>query len=333
VAHGVPTIRTVAEEAGVSVATVSYVLSGRTGGSSRVSIPTQRRVLEAAERLGYQPNQQARGVRRGRTDQVCVALDRLDTSWSQGLVDAVSKAVETDGFTVLVLVDGDWRRFLLGKAADGALVDGIHDPERAAPALRAVADRGIALVVHTDLLEPDGFDVVRTDETPALREAMALLMSRHTRIGCLRSVPADPAVRGPEQSRYDVYAAALGNALDLDLVRDTECSRDLAYREALDLLDRPDRPTAILALDDQAAISAVHAARQLGIDVPDQLEVIGVGNTAEARSADPGITSAGPDRIFAEVAALLRRRLKEPDLPGELYLMPWQLNLRGTTLG
>jgi len=331
VARGVPTIRTVAEEAGVSVATVSYVLSGRTGGSSRVSVPTQRRVLEAAERLGYQPNQQARGVRRGRTDQVCVALARLDTSWSQGLVDAVSKAVAADGFTVLVLVDGDWRRFLLGKAADGAVVDGIRDPGRAAVALRAVADRGIALVVHTDLLEPDGFDVVRTDETPALREAMTLLMSRHTRIGCLRSVPADPSLRGPEQSRYDVYAAALGAGLDPNLVRDTEGSRDLAYREALDLLARPDRPTALLALDDQAAISAVHAARQLGIGVPAELEVIGVGNTPEGRSA--GITSAGPERIFAEVGALLRRRLQDPELPGALHRVPWQLNLRGTTLG
>jgi LacI family transcriptional regulator len=336
VARGVPTIRTVAEEAGVSVATVSYVLSGRTGGSSRVSIPTQRRVVEAAERLGYQPNQQARGVRRGRTDQVCLALDRLDTAWSQRLVDEVSQAVSEDGLTVLVLVDGDWKRFLLGKGADGALIDGIRDAERARPALRALADRGIALVVHTNVLEPDGFDVVRSDEATGLREAMALLLSRHRRIACLRSEPADPLARTAARERYAVYVDALREAgleVDDDLVRDAEGSRDRAYAESVDLLDRAHPPTAILALDDEAAICAVHAARRLDIAIPEQLEVIGVGNTPEARSAEPPVTSVGPERFFAEAAGLLRRRLQEPSTPGTLSYVPWQLNLGGTTRG
>ena len=316
-----PTIKAVAAEAGVSVATVSYVLSGRSGGDARVREETRQRVLAAATRIGYQPNQQARSVRRGRTEQVCLVLRQLDSPWARAMADEVSRTMREIGYSSLILLDGDWSRFLLGRGADGALIDGPLDPATDGPKLRALAKQGISLVVHSNDIEPDGFDVVRSDEQPALTAAMDLLTSGHRRIACLRTSSDD--------SRYAAYRAGLDRAgLRPDgLVRDTANSRNQAYRQAVDLLESPDRPTAIFACTDLAGTSAIHAAHRLGLTIPDDLAIIGVGNTPDAALADPPLTSVGAEAIYPAVAQLLLTRLQEGG-PGRLLEVPWAVHRR-----
>ena len=85
-----PTIRDVAASAGVSLTTVSYVLSGRHGGTTRISEPTRDRVYEAVRELGYVANRAARGMRRGRTDLVAVAVPDLEEPWGRALATAVA---------------------------------------------------------------------------------------------------------------------------------------------------------------------------------------------------------------------------------------------------
>ena len=93
-----PTIRMVAELAGVSTATVSYVLSGRRGdGGPGVSDPTAEKVKAAAERLGYRPNQAARAIRTGRTNTVILSLTMLSDPWSLSVIESVQKAAGSAG--------------------------------------------------------------------------------------------------------------------------------------------------------------------------------------------------------------------------------------------
>ena len=86
-----PTIRDVAKSAGVSLTTVSYVLSGRLGGTTRISDATQERVQAAAKELGYVPNQAARGMRRGKTDLVAIAIGDLEWPWDRALATAAAR--------------------------------------------------------------------------------------------------------------------------------------------------------------------------------------------------------------------------------------------------
>lgn len=318
-----PTIKLVAAEAGVSVATVSYVLSGRAGGEARIGEQTKARVLEAATRLGYQPNQQARGVRRGRTEQVCLVLRQLDSPWAKAMADEVSRTMREIGYSSLILLDGDWSKFLLGRGADGALIDHLN-PATDGPMLKALAQQGVALVVHSNELEPDGFDVIRSEEQTALAEAMDLLTANHTRIACLQ--------RTRDDSRYAAYRAGLERAglpYDERLIRTTRNSKDLAYRAAVDLLDRDDRPTAIFACSDLTATSAIWAAHRLGLAIPEELQIVGVGNTPDAAQSDPPLTSVGPDAVFPAAAQLLLTRLKNGG-PGRLHEAPWRLHRRTT---
>ena len=181
-----PTIRDVAEAAGVSLTTVSYVLSGRPGGNTRISQPTQERVHAAAHELGYVPNRAARGMRRGRTDVVAVAITDLDNRRDRALATAAASILPRHGYQPVILVGESWRQFMLSGGADGVIL-GAEPAERTAVDLETMAElaeHGVALLVFSDAPQPDGVDALApgrtgTAEAEALVEhAVATLIGR-----------------------------------------------------------------------------------------------------------------------------------------------------------
>ena len=179
-----PTIRDVAEAAGVSLTTVSYVLSGRPGGNTRISQPTQDRVHAAAHELGYVPNRAARGMRRGRTDVVAVAITDLDDSWDRALAAAAARILPLHGYQPVILLGDSWRQFMLSGGADGVIL-GSRPAERTAVDVETMAelvDRGVAQLVFSETRQPDGVDVLAPGApgtADALAErAVARLLSR-----------------------------------------------------------------------------------------------------------------------------------------------------------
>lgn len=179
-----PTIRDVAEAAGVSLTTVSYVLSGRTGGNTRISQPTQDRVHAAAHELGYVPNQAARGMRRGRTDVVALAITDLEDAQDRELATAAARILPRHGYQPVILAGDSWRQFMLAGGADGVIL-GAVPAERTASDLEAMAelvDRGVAQLLLSDTVPPDGVDALSPGTSPtadALAErAVARLLSR-----------------------------------------------------------------------------------------------------------------------------------------------------------
>jgi DNA-binding LacI/PurR family transcriptional regulator len=185
VRHGSkPTIRDVAEAAGVSLTTVSYVLSGRPGGNTRISQPTQDRVHAAAHELGYVPNRAARGMRRGRTDVVAVAITDLDDARDRALAAAAARILPRHGYQPVILVGESWRQFMLSGGADGVILGSVPAVRTAADVetMAELAERGVAQLVFPEALPPGGDDVLPpgTSTTPdALAErAVALLISR-----------------------------------------------------------------------------------------------------------------------------------------------------------
>lgn len=179
-----PTIRDVAEAAGVSLTTVSYVLSGRPGGNTRISQPTQDRVHAAARELGYVPNRAARGMRRGRTDVVAVAITDLEDSWDRALAVAAAGTLPRHGYQPVILVGESWRQFMLSGGAD-AVILGSKPAERTAADLGTMTElaaRGVAQLAFSDTLQPDGVDVLApgaAGTVNALAErAVAMMLER-----------------------------------------------------------------------------------------------------------------------------------------------------------
>ncbi|TSE17397.1 LacI family transcriptional regulator [Arthrobacter sp. KBS0703] len=162
-----PTIRDVAERAGVSLTTVSYVLSGRSGGTTRISQPTQERVLAAVGDLGYVPNQAARGMRRGRTDLVAIAIGDLEWPPDRALATAAASILPRHGYQPVILLGQTWRQFMLSGGADGVIV-GVS-PQAAAEdgTITELARRGVAQVVIAETMQAEQAVALLMDQMEA----------------------------------------------------------------------------------------------------------------------------------------------------------------------
>lgn len=328
-----PTIRDVARAADVSLTTVSYVLSGRHGGTTRISQPTQGRVLAAVQELGYVPNQAARGMRRGKTDVVAVAIGNLEWPWDRALATAAATILPQHGYQPVILLGDDWRKFMMSGGADGVIIGYFPEAKSEDETVTELARRGVAQVVISGTMKQAGFDVLAPEPEAGLAECMEFLTASHRRIGCIRR--ADPA--GRPKSRFAAYAAGLNNAgipLDESLVRTSQHRPAIAYQSALELLQLPDRPTAIFCTDDMEALQAIRAAYRLGLRVPEDVQVVGVGNSTEGQEYDPALTTVGPDPIFEQVVRMLLDRLAGvTPAEGIRVASPWKLHRRGTTEG
>ncbi|GAT87135.1 LacI family transcriptional regulator [Paenarthrobacter nicotinovorans] len=326
-----PTIRDVATAAGVSLTTVSYVLSGRHGGTTRISQPTQDRVLSAVKELGYVPNQAARGMRRGKTDVVAVAIGNLEWPWDRALATAAANILPERGYQPVILLGEDWRKFMMSGGADGVIIGYFPEAKTEDETVTELARRGVAQVVISETMYPAGFDVLAPETDAGLADCMEFLTASHRRIACIRR---SDSIDRPK-SRFAAYASGLEKAgipLDQSLVRTSHHRPAEAYQAALELLQLPVRPTAILCTDDMEALQAIRAAFRLGLRVPEDVQIVGVGNSTEGQEFDPALTTVGPDPIFEKVVRMLLDRLEgTAPADGVRVASPWKLHRRGTT--
>lgn len=327
-----PTIRDVAGRAGVSLATASHVLSRGTSVTIRVSEPTRERVRAAAAELGYVASQAARGMRRGRTDRVAVAIWSLEWPWDRSIAEAAARVLPEHGYQVVILLGDAWRQFMLSGGADGVILGVIPEGVSEDATMVELARRGVAQVVVSDAIEIDGVDVVAPQPEVGIAAGIDYLTARHHRIACIRRRPQ--AQRTPP-SRYSGYAEGLRRAglpVDEDLVRTSYHRRDDAYAAALSLLRMDDPPSAIFATDDMEALQALRAAFRLGLRVPEDVEIVGVGNSTEGLQSDPPLTTVGPDPFFDRICAMMLDRLEgRAPTVGVRVPAPWRLHVRGTT--
>ncbi|MEV8373236.1 LacI family DNA-binding transcriptional regulator [Kribbella sp. NPDC056861] len=330
-------MRDVAGRAGVSTATVSIVLNSSGDTERRVTSLTRQRVVAAALELGYVANQAARGLRRGRTEQITLALRWPDSPWTQGMAVAIGEVAEQNGYSAVLLASGDWQGYLSKGLADGAVIDAVADQAFDLTTIQPLLARGMAIVLLNNFVEPDGFDVVRSNELAVCKQAVnALIDAGHRRIACLRNDVDDPPnLVGERYAAYQETLAERGVPIRPSLIRHVGGSRELAFQASLELLQRGrNRPTAIYAASDLAAISALWAARRLGLDVPGDVEILGTGNSPEGVYTDPPLSSIGPRQPdFAAVGELVFSRLNAAKpLPARVHRQEWCLVPRGTAL-
>ncbi|OZM75915.1 LacI family DNA-binding transcriptional regulator [Pseudonocardia sp. MH-G8] len=331
-----PTLREVAAAAGVSVATCSYVLSGRSDRVRQLPQDTQDKVREAARRLGYAGNTAARVLRRQRTELIALVYAPPVGPWLDRLTMQCEDVAVAHGYSVIGLPIRHAERaehslrvitqgYVDGVIFAPGLADGL-DLDRFARSTRAI-------VAFSDYLEPGPADLVRNQVRAAMGEAVEhLLKIGHRRIGYLAHTgrPADAGTR----DRYLGYQDALERAgvpIDPALARPGAASREEALVGARELLDAADPPTALISESDRGAIAALQVARERGLAVPDDFAVIGVGNTQEAVVSFPALTSVGMAQFdFTEIVEVLFARIDEPDRPPRVLDLPWVLDRRAS---
>lgn len=316
-------IKEVAQEAGVSIATVSRALRGL----HHVNDETRRRILAAAEKLDYPiPQRNARQVF-SRTNSVGVVAPYISRWYFAQVISGAEQALREAGLDLLLYnfsqLKGRERlfqhQFLKGRV-DGLIV--ISTPPK-----EEEFDSMLSLGIPVALvgMHHQGFAGVAIDDVAGARTATQHLVNLgHKKIGLISGRPDDPLGLSVPQDRRRGFMQVLAEN-GIEWVPSREVFGDFtmqgASRAMDDLLARPDRPTAIFALSDEMALGALQAIRRNGLRIPDDISVIGFDGHEMAEFSDL-TTIEQPVQLMGEMAAVsIIERLKSPkSAPNSLTL-------------
>lgn len=315
---GRSTISDVANQAGVSISTVSLVMNGK----GAVADDTRRRVASVAKRLGYRPSRTARGLAAGRTGNVGFVLRddhfrRSEPFYTRVFLGAEFEARRRGLYVLLATIPDAFDpaehtpRFLQEHSVDGVVVAG-----GVADAFLVSLERTGIPFLLADYAWRDATTVELDNAGGAALVAAHLLARGHRAIGFLGADPEHPSLA----ARLSGFARALADAgAPLDpafvAVADDAPVRTTGTALAASLLGCGCRPTALFCANDALALGALDAARTLGLDVPGDLAVVGFDDVEGAALATPPLTTV---RVFKEqlgevALGLLADRVQSPD--------------------
>jgi LacI family transcriptional regulator len=304
---GKPTINDVARLAGVSKKTVSRVINR----SPLLNEETREKVLKVIGELGYVPNPQARALALRRNFLVGLIHDNPNAQMVLNVQQGILEALQGTEFELVVrpvdrrssMMLDDVRDFLERQRLFGVvLLPPISENDALARLCEEVGCR-YARMGSAELDDAD--HMVASNDRDAVREATAFLIGEgHQLIGL---VEGPHGFRSAAERRlgFEDALAAAGIKLPRSLIADGNYTFESGITAANKLLDLTPRPTAIFASNDEMAAGVVHAARQRGISVPEDLSVIGFDDTAIAAHIWPPLTTVRwPIISMARSAAL-----------------------------
>jgi LacI family repressor for deo operon, udp, cdd, tsx, nupC, and nupG len=328
-------IKDIAAEAGVSIATVSHALRN----PDRVADATRRKVLAAADRVGYTPNRLAASLRTARSGNIVVIIPDVTDSFNSGIICDIEKVAHSRGYSVLLgdtqgsaEREREFAALTLSRQADGIILMS-HRLPFAAPAGKAGAARLPPMVNGCEFTGDRRVPLVAIDDARAARDATRhLLELGHRRIAVITGDIASTSSR--ERLRGFRRAMAQATAtIDEQLVVEGAYALTAGERAAEALLLLKRRPTAIFCFSDDIALGCMYTLRQNGFDVPGDVSVIGFDDIPFARySAPPLTTVAQPTAEIGAACATLLLDQIEGKLPAkQRNILPHRLVVRDST--
>lgn len=313
-----PTMKKVAERAGVSVALVSLVMRG----APNVSDHRRARVLSAAEELGYRPNVLARNLASRRTNTIGVVLNDFHNPFFAEVADGIQSAADRSGYRLLY---GNGAHSVEGEAeavetflqfrVDGIILAGSMDA-----ASMEQAARSAAVVVVGRSEHGERVDTVNTDDRLGARLAVDHLVS----LGHRRIAHLDGSDGAGAADRAEGYRDAMRRhgLVDDILVATGDYTEEGGHAAATELLAASPRPTAVFASNDLSAIGALDAFTTAGLRVPDDMSLVGFDNTSLTAMSYIALTTVNQptDEIGQAAVDLLVRRLDHESADAEHFV-------------
>jgi DNA-binding LacI/PurR family transcriptional regulator len=325
-----PTIREVADAAGVSRSTASRALSGNGYAAPEV----RARVRAAAKEIGYVVDATARSLKQRTSRSVGVLVSDLRNPFYAELASGIGEEARAHGRT-LVLVD------LRGEGADeldaaealvASRVSGVIATPVSAQLSGFLQRIGVPLIEVDRRFDAEATDAVVVDNRAAARDTTARLVAAgHTRIALL--IDETEWTTGEERQRgYLDALAARRIRVDDSLIVPAGWDAEEAMTAARSILSRSDRPTAVFAANNVLAEGTWRAASALGLSVPDDVSIVGFDDVPWMSMVTPGVSTRSQDAgsLGATAMRALLERIDAPEAPVRTIVMPTRFVDRGS---
>lgn len=322
------TSKQVAERAGVSQTTVSFVLNQTE--AANISEETRQRVLNAVRELNYVPDVMARSLARGRSNNIALVLSKphrqvfLD-EYLPSILTGLNEITQQSGFRILVELVNDpgetnaYERLIHGKEIAGMLVN----PNAMTPSdieQVVTATKAHFPIVALNYVHPEIYSV-SVDKLGGTRTVLEhLIKLGHRRIACITYAPPEHL---PPRGRLNVYRTTLeaaGLAFEESLVQYGAYDPETGYTAMKSLL-ATEQFTAVYAMNDVMAFGAITAAHEAGLRVPEDMAIVGFDDIRLARYCTPPLTTVHePDIEHGRTAGQMLIDLINGIMPAEKHV-------------
>ncbi len=329
------TIKDIARMLGLSKSTVSRALNKH----SDISQETQQKVIELAKRLDYQPNIVAQSLKHQRTNTIGVIIPETVNIFFAKAVDGIQRTANLSGINVIICQSNESLateksnlNTLLANRVDGLLVSVSKETENSDHFQQAI-DRGTPIVFFDRICENLNTSMVYSDNYDVTLEGTEHLIGQGAR---RIAFVAGPQNLFNSRNRLKGYITALEKhriEKDESYIIYSDYASKTIEEYTLRLLNMADRPDAVFAINDMAAIEMMHIIKNRGLRIPDDIAIMGFNNENICRYVEPSLTSIDhPAYDMGTVATkLLLQQLKAGESRPEKRLIKSQLIPRQST--
>ncbi|MBF7982363.1 MULTISPECIES: DNA-binding transcriptional regulator CytR [Rahnella] len=327
------TMKDVAEQAGVSTATVSRALMN----PEKVSASTRQKVDQAVMAVGYSPHALSRNLKRNESRTILVIVPDICDPFFADLIKGIEHTAAESGYLVLI---GDCAQqnqqektfinLIITKQIDGMLLLGSDLPFDASKE----EQRNLPPMVMANEFAPElELPTVHIDNLTAAFEAVHYLLNLgHQRIACIEGPKHMPLC----QYRSQGYVQALrrnGISVENALTAQGDFTYESGARAVSELMALPSPPTAIFCHNDIMAIGAMFQAKKMGLRIPQDLSVVGFDDIKASQFTDPPLTTVAQPRfqLGRQAMLLLLEQLQGNPVQNGSLLLDSELVVREST--
>jgi len=330
------TIKDLAKELGISASTVSRALRDHPD----ISDATKKRVVEAAEKFHYQPNQLAQALQKKSSNTIGVIVPEIRHHFFSNVISGIEEIAYEHGYTIMVCQSNETlareiinTQALIANRVAGLLI-AISSETTRYDHLRSVLHQGVPIVQFDRVVEELPTSKVIVDDYKASYKAVShLIESGYQRIGHL----AGQEGIALNQHRYEGYRDALrDNGLELEEkfhLHGGYCEED-GRRGAERYLAMDELPEAILAINDPVAVGVFTKFKEVGVRIPDDVALVGFSDTPAAALIEPALTTTFQPAFKmgkTAVSLLLKQFEAEGEFVPETVILNTRLLVRGSS--
>ncbi|MEM7029852.1 MAG: LacI family DNA-binding transcriptional regulator [Chloroflexota bacterium] len=327
-------IQDIAKQLDLAPSTVSKALNDY----PHISVKTKKRVLDAAQALGYVPSAAARDLRRRKTDRIgfLYGFASVDIGeYASRLINGAVSEAEQAGYNILLYpLTGNrlerLTRICKTREVDGLLLMGGEHLNAAIDLLQAEQIPFVVLNRHLD--QPNVSFVAANYHQGTMMAMHHLIKLGHKKIAFV----GQDVLEKLHYDRISSYKQALQEAnlpLDNQLIISAGTTPGDGYKAMQTLLALTDPPTAVLVIHDPLAIECLQAAKDAGYHIPNDVALVGSDNLRESQATQPPLTTIHPPlaEIGRQAMRCLLRQLSHKDQPVTQAILPVNLVIRQST--